>query len=338
MTIFWSFTRPKLICERKLNQFFTLFIGTSLFLIVAFRSPDVLPDYNAYVNNFTIYKVYGYSEASKLSLEKSFFLISDITIRLFQSNIFFFFLIYAVFGFALKFIAINLLSDNINITLLVYLSFFYILHDFIQIRIGAAISFVLFSIYFKEQKKYLLCITLYAISIYFHYSCIFYIVIFFLKRNKINKWLYLFMICFSFIIPVFRIDFSNIFLLFDLGVYRDKIRVYSRYTPGISDDIINIPKMIRMIFAFIMIYKMKFLEKDHNNLLFIKLYFIAIIVQQLFYSIPAIPTRVSELFRVSEIFAIPKLRCCFKEKIIYDFIIIFYCISVFYFSFTSYII
>jgi hypothetical protein len=322
-TSIWSFACPKLSCERQLNNIFFLLSLVILFIIVIFRDGRVLPDYNGYVGHFNTINLYGEDGIKSTGLEKSLVHIANIVIKYFNADIFFFFFIYAIISVLLKIIAIKLNTGSISSTLLVYISFFYILHDFIQIRIAAAMTFILFALYFRNKKQYIVAIVFYLISLYFHYSAIFYGIIFFLSDKSINGKFYFITMILSFIIPIFNINVMSIFSIPIFGIFSEKLRVYSHYRFE-RGDIINIPKIIRLFFGFVIIYKNNLLQKNPNNIIFIKLYLISIIVQQLFYYVPVIPTRVSELYRVNEIFVLPVLRTCFKEKLLFNFIFIFY--------------
>jgi hypothetical protein len=332
-----SLPRFKLICERQIDYYFLPFTIGILFLIVVFRYGPFLPDYNAYVLFFETYRNSGGEGLSRIvAVEKSFLHISNVVIRLFHGDVFFLFFIYAIIGVIFKIIAINIFSHEIRQSLLVYISFFYILHDFIQIRIGAAASFILFAIYFKTQKKYIWCLVAYLLSIYFHYSAIAYGVILFFDTRRINVHFYFTFIVVSYIISMIDINILSIFSRLDLGVLSEKIILYSRSTKYLRGSVITMPKLIRLLFAFIIFLKINILNKDENSIIFIKMYFLSIGVQQLFNSIPVLPTRLSELFRISEIFVLPMLGKCFKEKNIFNVMLVFYCLYIFLFTIISY--
>ncbi|HDE1655161.1 TPA: EpsG family protein, partial [Klebsiella pneumoniae] len=78
--------------------------------------------------------------------EPGFWLILFINKFFFSNNISSFFLIYAALSISFKLILFYKLSSHPIVTLFLYISTYYFLHDMTQIRIGLACVFILWSL------------------------------------------------------------------------------------------------------------------------------------------------------------------------------------------------
>lgn len=317
-----------------------LFIFVCLFITIITRDFKHLPDQNEYINFFQIYIKSGSNALSYVaSLEPSFKLISSIVKYFFFSEVFMLFFIYTIIGFIIKNIYIyKLQTENkyIFLSLLIYCSYFLILHDFIQIRVGAAISFFWIAIKYKVEKKYVKEIIFLILSVFFHYSAVFgFIIIFLPYKTEWKTKLYILFLFIALIIAILHINIISIFTFLP-DVYLQKIKMYMNYK---TDDfsIFSLSKLVRYFFIFIILMNSKKIKNPYM-LIFCKLYYFSIFFQLIFSTIPVLPTRISEFFRVSEIFVLPCLVSFFKEKNVIISILVIYCIYIFSFSITKYIL
>ena len=183
-----------------------------LITIAAFRGEGVDRDYSNYVSYF--------HEQDFLFVEPSFVLISIIIHFIVGPYPIFLFIFFAILGVSLKFIAIKQLTELWFLSLVIYISYFFILQDLTQIRAGVATSFLLLCIKpIKERnwKKFLLFSFL-AFS--FHYSALLIFPLWFLGGKSGRKWLF-------FSIPIsYLVYFSGINLITMIPVpfIQDKIQ------------------------------------------------------------------------------------------------------------------
>jgi len=318
------------------NVFFVIyfFVVIITFLCIIFRD-DTLPDYRGYVRAFNVYKN-DISRYGGFSFERSFGDISKIVIAIFRGNVFYLFLIYTLLGFLLKMIFFLKISKYPIDTLLIYFSFFLYLHDFIQIRVACAITYFIFSIYFRSKNRNVLCLLFLLISLYFHYSAAVGFIILFLKNDKINIRLYLLVLLFSYLIAIARFNILDLLRYIPISIVRNKALAYSRSTHYSLNELFTMSKLVRLFFLLIIFTNINKLILEKENILYIKLFFFSIIVQQVFITIPVFPTRLSEYFRISEIFILPQLVNVFREKYIYHLFLVTYCSYLFIFTITSY--
>jgi len=180
---------------------------------------------------------------------------------------------YAFLGVLIKFLAISKISPYPALSIVVYVSFFYILHEMTQIRAGVAIGLVFWSIIdvAKNNKKNFLIKIL--IATLFHYSAIVFIMLYFIgtKFRKTELALYFFL-------PILGIIFmyTNLFkpIIYSLPEYlpsflgykidlyfmlleKEKLKTVNPINLG------NISLLIALYFAMFMIFKNN--TKSINN-------------------------------------------------------------------------
>lgn len=99
-----------------------------------------------------------------------------------------FFFAYAAMSIPLRLTAILKLSPLPILTLAIYISYFYQLHDLMQIRCAVASALFLFALYFRAQKKWWKALFFILIGMLFHYSAFAGIVILFFSNKELNAW------------------------------------------------------------------------------------------------------------------------------------------------------
>jgi hypothetical protein len=163
------------------NLFFIL-CGILLMVIAAFRG-DGDSDYSGYIEMF--------NRQDFFVVEPTFTLISYIVRTFLGGNVIYLFIIYAILGVTIKLFAIKQLSELWFLSVVIYVSNFFILHEMTQIRAGVASAFLLLCvkpIYERNGKMFLLFTT---IACLFHYSAIIILPLWFLTTNPKKTWLLL---------------------------------------------------------------------------------------------------------------------------------------------------
>ena len=98
------------------------------------------------------------------------------------------FFAYAIMSIPLRLGAIIKMSPLPILTLAIYISYFYQLHDLMQIRCAVASSLFLFALYFRAEKKWWKAAFCILIGFLFHYSAITGFVIFFFSNKELRTW------------------------------------------------------------------------------------------------------------------------------------------------------
>ena len=186
-----------------------IFIGILLFFISGFRAVGIDRDYYNYINLYEENK-----DSWSFLIEPSFILISKFVKTCFNSNVTFLFVLFALIGVSTKMYAIKQLSEFWSLSLLLYISYSFILQDMTQIRVGVAAGFILLSIEPLYERKFWKFLIFSICAILFHYTALIIILLWFLNPTKINVKLYGLII-----ILVYLINLTSSFYISELLQY-----------------------------------------------------------------------------------------------------------------------
>ena len=161
---------------------FYIFLGICMILIAGLREVGSTPDTMAYEDMY-----YGkYQEVIELITEPTFLWISEF-LKSFSLGINALFFAYAILSIPLHLAAFWKLSKLPFLTLTIYLSYYYMMHDMVQIRCAVASGLFIWTIYFYVEKKKSYALGCILIGILFHYSATTGLVLF-LLNEKFDKW------------------------------------------------------------------------------------------------------------------------------------------------------
>lgn len=153
-----------------------------LLVTTCMLKPEEIADYMTYQH---YYNALSLNYNPKESLEPTFKWITALS-----PSFSILILIYALLAVSLNIWVIQRYSCNIPLSLLLYLSPFFVLHDMIQIRVAVSCALMLWAVTYiptRDWKKYF---TLIVIACLFHISSIMFIPIYFLSGTKMYKGFY----------------------------------------------------------------------------------------------------------------------------------------------------
>lgn len=303
--------------------------NTSLFLLiftftafVGLRGDDVDNDYKNYqfaieINNTGIAEI-------------TFKSISHFLYKIFHSSVIVF-VLYAILGVGLKFIAFKKYSNYFWLTILIYFSTFFILQEMNAIRAGAASGFVLLGLKPWSEGKKKAALLLIIIAGLFHYS--FFVLLPFLfiisNNNKHNNILiYIGLIPIAYILyPFLDIGIvspyiNNPYILGKMSGYLNSFE---------STDVFSTVFLIKILFILLLYFFRKKLDSYPYFYLFLKLYCIGIFFVVIFANFPAASMRFMDIFIIVELFLIPLFCNLFPSKFKFIPILLIILYSYFYF-------
>ena len=157
-------------------------LGFVMIMIAGLREVGSTPDTVSYED---MYYSKG-NDITALLTEPSFEIISSIlhSMSLGTNGLFF---AYAILSIPIHLTALWKLSKMPFLTLTLYISYYYMMHDMVQIRCAVASGLFLWAIYFYVNHKKLYTLLLILLGTFFHYSAITGLVIF-LLGNGFPKW------------------------------------------------------------------------------------------------------------------------------------------------------
>lgn len=213
-----------------------------LVLIAGFRPIGLDPDsvaYSGFVAEFQ-----GLKSIDLMDKEPGFWLLLIINHFFFYNNVTTFLLLYAFISVSLKIIIFEKLSSSPILTIILYVSTYYILHDMNQIRIGLACAIILWSLQDIVGKKKVSFVIKIGIAVLLHYSSVIALFLYFFNTERINKKLY-------FIMPLV----CAVFLFFKSQILEYSILI-TAYLPTFLAAKVNTYVMLQQQGVF-----------DENNLL-----------------------------------------------------------------------
>lgn len=157
-------------------------MGVLMIFIAGLREPGSTPDSETYEDMY-----YGkYAKVLEAVTEPSFLFISDILNSL-SLPVMALFFTYAIISVTIHLGAFWKMSRIPLTTLLIYISYYYMMHDMVQIRAGVASSLFIWAMYFYAERKKWVCLAFIIGGTLFHYSAITGLVIFLLS-DELKKW------------------------------------------------------------------------------------------------------------------------------------------------------
>lgn len=304
----------------KEDLYMYVFISIVLTIYAAFRPIGIDRDSEAYIGLFY----------SNLPVEITFQFITYIANTFFSSESRFLFIIYALIGVGIKLKILKKISPLIILSLLVYLSNLFIQQELTAIRAGASATFILLSLSYLKDRKFLFFLFCVTTATIFHYSAFITILLWLLSPKRISKFYY-FIIPIGFIMYILTSRFtvsSQLPILY----FQNKIDSYmsSQEQGNQKINVLNALLFIKCALYYFFLYNKKLL-KDINIYfpLLIKMYGWSIFIFLSFSFIPVLSFRLSDLFSISEILLIPLIAMMFKNKFIGNSFVVTYSIVIF---------
>lgn len=326
--IFYYFIFFSIVAILFLSRFFTnrkeyvmFFIAVILILIAGFKTIGVDMDSVTYVEVFNSVGSPGsyftdYQDNS--FFEPAYYLIPSILTNYFKLDVVWVFFTFAILGVTLKFIAISKLTDFAFLSIIVYFSHFFLLHELTQIRAGVASGILLLSIIEIERRNFLRFLLLIVAGMLFHYSMIIFLPFYFLSSKEINKKFYISFLIVPYILIALNINIIKILQLFHLGVFSEKIEMYNDLLSlGVFDKIktYNVVTLMQLLLCFLFIIKSDLLiSKNKYSLLLTKIYCLAASFLVMFSNIPVLAIRIGELLTIVQIILVPFLLYIIRPK------------------------
>ena len=175
-----SFFEERLSDREKLIAYYVL--GAMMILIAGLREVGSTPDSLSYEEMF--YAKEG--DLMVLLREPSFSMIVDL-LRSFSLGVNALFFTYAILSIPLHLAVFWKMSKLPLLTLTIYISYYYMMHDMVQIRCAVASALFLWAIYWYLEKKRLYALAFILMGTFFHFSAAAGLVLFVLS-NRFPTW------------------------------------------------------------------------------------------------------------------------------------------------------
>lgn len=311
--------------DRRYVPYIACIVFVLLFLLCALRGPGVDRDYGTYIYNAEkMLKRLDYFDFRNLIYyEASYYIFASFSIKILNSMQYFF-IFYALIGVWLKLKATTYYTNSFFLSILLYFSSWYLLHEMTQIRAGVAVGILSLSIKDIYDRKPTRFIVKFLIACSFHYSSVFFFPAYFLNPLNIRKYFLLLIIITSFVMAYSGFNiFDNRFISIFSGT---KIEEYNFLASAniMKLKVFNGLFLINSLISIILLLNVEKIQKFNKYaILFVKLNSISIIFYLVLSSVPMIAVRIAELYSIVQLFLFPCIIYLFKNKYFgYLFIII----------------
>lgn len=305
----------------RTSSFIIICFGLTLILLAGLKPIGIDRDSFNYVN--MIKASINYEDL--YLREPAFNVIQILNNLVFNKNTTTFFLVFAILGVSLKLKAILRSSLYPFLSLAVYIFFYYILHDFTQIRVGVASALFLLALNDRvNDRKRSSLIKIFA-AICFHYSAILALVIFIVNPNRLNKIFYLMLpvigIIATLVLNANVLSYAAQYLPAFLSL---KINAYLDIQENEALNQINVFNFYYSALFIIYCSVIVFIGDNINtrDILYLKVLGLGLFC---FYSMSFIPVmafRISEFYCIVIIILFANLASYFKQPYIYKLCII----------------
>lgn len=287
--------------EPRLKWMLYYGFGFVLVLLAGCREIGVDPDSLVYEQYFMDCENMRYL----LSVEYSYLYLSQL-LRTFTDDVHSIFLIYAFFGVLLKLKAMREYSTHAFLVLLVYISYFFELHETCQIRTGVISALMLFIIYYVAQKKRLKAFLLILLASVFHISALSFVILLFFGNKPLGrKWVIFLAVSIpvSYVVGVF---FSSISAMLESIPYiGNKLTNYqeSAETALIQVQGVNPYSPFHlfqvMVFYYLLYFRNTIARYDKYYPILIKALALGLVFYTAFASLPVLGERLGALFKMA---------------------------------------
>ena len=296
------------------------FLGFVLFFIAAFRAEGVDNDYQNYIKAI---------KGDGAFIEPSFSLISYLCYDLLGSTKLVF-IIYALLSISLLFFGLKKLTPYFFLSLAVYYSTSYVVHDLNAIRAGVAVGFTFYAISYWIENKMWKTFYFLALATFFHISfSMFFLFYFLLKDNKKFLTGFIYLVPIAYVVYFVRIDALSLLLMIPVPQVQSLALAYNEWNKDLvsSVNVFSVLVLIKLLIFFILtIYRKSLSFRFKGFYLYFKMYSLGLFLLIFLAALPGAAFRVSDLLWISECLLLPMLVVLINPRWVVTILIIIFCV------------
>ena len=303
------------LLTNKVKSVIYIVFGALLVLMAACREIGFDPDSETYETYFKNYD----NILLLTAVEYSYLWLCEL-VRNFSADVHWVFLIYATLGVSLKLIAFRKFGSAILTYLLIYVCYYFELHETTQMRAGVMSGFFLLCIYFTANSKRLYAFFCIIFGSIFHLSAIAMIPILFLNNKPLTRnWKRIL----AFLIPaafVFAVSFSFMSLYSEIPYLGTKLASYQEQTESGQVAIGNvplfgIPHLISVCIFYYLLYFSDSVAKNSKYFpILMRIFALGIFMYIALNSLPVLAERMSSLYKIVSIFLIAEIANTIRPR------------------------
>lgn len=330
MTIFYCIV--SFFCVVKQKEYVTYqhiaFISLLLILIATFRNPE-LPDYDVYLG----FKLHAFDDER---FEPSIFLIRSVSDWI-SSSYYVFFSIYALLAVVIKLCALNQLTNLFFLSLLCYIGMDFPIHEMIQMRAAVAMGIMLWSFVFIYERRYWSYLGIVLLAVFFHYSALLILPLYFLNPYSINKRLQIIILLISFSMGLAGIGLAYWVQFIPFEFVQNLFQAY-QYQTFVENESFNPFSITIIVLTIVQIILLSYADKlqmyNRYIYLLLKVQSASIVSFFLFNDMPIVGGRISEYYRIAFVISVPLIIYVCRYRNMGKLIVVAFC-SIFYIRFLT---
>lgn len=291
----------KWILDRRVVCFFILVPVATI--ISAYLSLDSL----AYQGIFAYYSsTPWYNLWSEVRGYEAFFLVLAKLLNGWPSIIWFSFI--AALSVCLKLALIEKGSRHFYLSLLIYLSYFFVLQEGTGIRVSLAIAVAFWGAFFLSKDRWVLALFIVvSAALFFHYSLILFLIVFAFRNKKTT---YILMLAWPCLVLFWWFGLSFLVLIKQLIVYVDPTWIgFNKFISyALQYNEASVPYSLQFILLYSTSVVVFFRYRDELNtfeLICFNCVFASIVTLGVFAGAEGLQNRLSEIFRFGLVFVFP---------------------------------
>lgn len=291
-----------------INRVIVFCMAVGLILIAGLRESNVDRDY-------AVYKYYW--QRRDLDVEISFKMLKNFFKNYLHFPFVYIIFTYAVMGVSTKLVGIRKISSFFYLSVLVYLSHYYLLHELTQIRVGVATGFFLIALYYLFERKANYYFFFIVCAAFFHYSAVIAFPLWFMTKNSKNIYKYALLIPIGYIIYFVG---GESFSAIPIPYIQERMEVYQKMQDlALNDEdkinVFNYMFLSKIAIFMLLLFTAKKIE-FHNKYIYLllKIYAISLAAFPALSAMPASAFRIQEFLGVVEIVLIPMIVHLFRVR------------------------
>lgn len=308
---------------------FTIVASLIAALLSILKPIDLLPDMSVYKMNFDII-----SKGGVVAIEPTYIFLSKLAFYV-GLDFYFIIFIYAILSVYIKLRVMHQFSKKYYLFFL-YICSYLVLHEFIQIRVGLAISFLFCAYLFSLKRQFYKMFFFFVLAILFHVSAVIFVAlyiaaIYIVKYDFLIKVLFL-MVLMSFVVAATGGENLEILAIFLPGALKEKYHIYVEMQSYLNESFNLFSVKLILLYALIMLYLARIERVQQKDKILVVTFLLFLMFSFFFVSLPVFAFRTIEIVSPFIIFLIASINDYYKSRWVNVIPLVFISSSLYYSS------
>lgn len=291
-------------------------------LVCLIQDTSLNKDRNQYV-----YLINAIADEGLALMEPGYLLLVKL-LATFSSGVVFetlFFLLVALASVSVKMVLFDRYGGNLFGCVIAYLSYFFLLHEMTQIRIGLAIGLLYFSWFSWIENRRISYYVFGLLATLFHVSCLIFIIApWMLSVIRFRRWYGLLAILVGMCVMslVTSYWFASLISLLEKLTGLEKLALYLElFEDGVFSEISPVRLIPHLILLALYVLRRKYWRDQLVTVMLVRIHLVGILIFMALSPMPVVAYRMSDLFLFASIMLVGRLRHLLSSNLYYPFVI-----------------